>query len=68
MTPNLDLKKTYLIPAIVQPHGHGADEGLDSRRRLVVGRAKSTSNIFVVQNLQKMSIMTILVSYSQTRL
>jgi hypothetical protein len=42
---------THLVPAVVQPHGHGADEGLDAGRRLVVGRPETPPNILVVQHL-----------------
>ena len=41
----------YLIPAVVQPHGHRADERLHPRGRLVVGSTEPPSHIFVIQNL-----------------
>lgn len=37
-----------LVPAVVQPHGHGADERLHSRRALIVTRPKSSPNVFIV--------------------
>jgi len=40
-----------LIPAFVQPHGHGTDEGLHTCGRLIVRRAESASNVLIVQNL-----------------
>ncbi len=40
-----------LIPALIEPHGHGADEGLDSSGRLIVGCPKSPADIFVVEDL-----------------
>ena len=40
-----------LVPTLVQPHGHGADEGLDARRRLVVGGTEPTSDVLIIQNL-----------------
>merc|ERR1719335_1217362 len=40
-----------LIPALVQAHGHGADEGLHARRALVVGRAEAPADLLVVQDL-----------------
>ncbi len=40
-----------LVPPVVQPHGHGADEGLDSSRRLVVGGAEAAAHRLVVQDL-----------------
>jgi hypothetical protein len=39
-----------LVPALVQPHGHGADERLDARRALVVGRPEPPSHVLVVQD------------------
>ena len=40
--------KSHLVPTIIKPHGHRADEWLHSRCRLVVWRPESPSNIFVV--------------------
>ncbi len=40
-----------LVPALIQSHGHGADEGLHSGRALVVRRAETTYNVLVVQYL-----------------
>ena len=40
-----------LVPALVQPHGHGTDEGLHTGGRLIVRRAESASNVLIVQNL-----------------
>ena len=40
-----------LIPALVKAHGHGADEGLHTGRRLVVRSAESASNVLIVKNL-----------------
>ena len=40
-----------LVPALVQTHGHGTDEGLDSGGRLVVGSSESPPDALVVQNL-----------------
>jgi len=40
-----------LVPPVVQSHGHGADERLHPRRRLVVGRAEPPSHVLVVQYL-----------------
>ena len=37
-----------LIPTVVQSHGHGADEGLDARRRLVVRGPEAASDIFII--------------------
>ena len=40
-----------LIPALVESHGHGTDERLNTGRRLIVRSAETTSNVLVVQNL-----------------
>ena len=40
-----------LVPALVQAHWHGADEGLHTSRRLVVRSAESASNVLVIENL-----------------
>lgn len=40
-----------LVPALIKPHGHGADEGLNTRGGLVVGGAESSAHILVVQDL-----------------
>ena len=40
-----------LIPALVEPHGHGTDEGFDPRGRLVVGRPEAPADVLVVQHL-----------------
>ena len=40
-----------LVPAIVQPHGHGANERLHSRRALVIAGPESPPHVLVIQNL-----------------
>mmetsp|Transcript_16986 Transcript_16986/g.47431 ORF Transcript_16986/g.47431 Transcript_16986/m.47431 type:complete len:231 (-) Transcript_16986:199-891(-) len=40
-----------LVPALVQPHGHRANEGLHTGGRLVVGCAEPAAHVLVVQNL-----------------
>ena len=40
-----------LVPALVQPHWHCADEGLDPGRRLVVRRPESPSHVLIVEDL-----------------
>ena len=40
-----------LIPALVQPHGHCADEGLYPRGGLVVAGSEPPPHVLVVQNL-----------------
>lgn len=40
-----------LIPAVVEPHWHGADERLHSRRTLIVTGAESSSHVLIVQHL-----------------
>lgn len=43
--------KLYLIPSLIQSHGHGTYEWLDSGGALVVRRSESSSNVFVIQHL-----------------
>ena len=43
--------KLNLVPAFIESHGHGADEGLDSGGGLIVGGSESTSNTLVVKYL-----------------
>lgn len=40
-----------LVPAVIEPHGHGADEGLHPRRALIITCSKPPANIFIIQNL-----------------
>ena len=40
-----------LVPTLVETHGHGADERLDSGGALVVGGSESTSDVLVVEHL-----------------
>ena len=40
-----------LIPALVQPHRHGADEGLHSGGGLVVAGSESPPDVLVIQDL-----------------
>lgn len=40
-----------LVPAIVQPHGHGADEGLHSCCALVVTRPEAPPYVLVIEHL-----------------
>lgn len=41
-----------LVPSIIQPHWHGADEGLHARRALVVARSESSPDILIIQHLE----------------
>lgn len=43
--------KLNLVPAVVQPHRHGADERLHSSCALIVTRPKPSPNVFIVQHL-----------------
>lgn len=43
--------KLNLIPTFIEPHGHGADEGLDSGGALVVGGSEPSAHTLVVQHL-----------------
>ena len=40
-----------LVPALVQSHGHGADEGLHPGGALVVGGAEPPPDVLIVENL-----------------
>ena len=40
-----------LIPALVQPHRHGADEGLHSGGGLVVTRSESSPDVLIIEDL-----------------
>lgn len=40
-----------LVPAVVQPHGHGADEGLHTRGALIVTRSEAPPHVLIIQNL-----------------
>ena len=40
-----------LIPTLVQSHGHGADEGLDTGGGLVVTGSKSATHVLVIKDL-----------------
>lgn len=40
-----------LIPSLIQSHGHGANEWLYPRSRLVIAGPKATSYVFIVQDL-----------------
>lgn len=40
-----------LVPPLIQSHGHGADEGLDSGGALVVGGPEAPSNVLIVEDL-----------------
>ena len=40
-----------LVPALVEAHGHGADEGLDARGGLVVAGAEPPPDVLVVEHL-----------------
>jgi len=39
-----------LVPAVIQSHGHGADEGLDSGGALVVAGTEPPSHILVIKD------------------
>ena len=40
-----------LVPALIESHGHGADEGLDTGGGLVVGGTESATHVLVIKNL-----------------
>lgn len=41
-----------LVPAVVQPHRHGADERLHPRCALIVACPKPSPDVFIVQHLR----------------
>ena len=43
--------KLNLIPALIETHGHGADERLHAGSGLVVRGAETAAHILVIQNL-----------------
>ena len=43
--------KLNLIPAFIESHGHGADEGLDTSSALVVRGSESPAHVLVIKNL-----------------
>ncbi len=44
--------KLDLVPTVVQPHGHRADEGLDTGRALIVTRPEPPPHVLIVQYLK----------------
>jgi hypothetical protein len=40
-----------LVPALVETHGHGADEGLHAGGALVVRGAETATHVFVIEDL-----------------
>ena len=40
-----------LVPALIQTHWHGADEGLHTGGALVVGSSESAAHVLVVEHL-----------------
>ena len=43
--------KLNLIPALIESHGHGANEGLDTSCALVVRGSESAAHTLVIQHL-----------------
>jgi len=43
--------KLNLVPALVEPHRHGADERLHTSGRLIVGCSEASTNVLVIKNL-----------------
>jgi len=48
-----------LVPALIEPHGHRADEGLHSSGGLVVAGPESPPHILVIQNLLNKKIFNL---------
>ena len=40
-----------LVPALVEPHGHGADEWLDAGGGLVVGGPEAPADVLIIEDL-----------------
>jgi len=40
-----------LVPSFIEAHGHGTDEGLHASRGLVIGRAETTTDVLVIEDL-----------------
>ena len=43
--------KLDLVPALIKTHGHRADEGLDTRCRLVIGGTEASAHVLVIEHL-----------------
>mmetsp|Transcript_86266 Transcript_86266/g.230391 ORF Transcript_86266/g.230391 Transcript_86266/m.230391 type:complete len:215 (-) Transcript_86266:59-703(-) len=43
--------KLNLVPALVEPHRHGADERLHTSGGLIVGCSEASTNVLVIKNL-----------------
>ena len=43
--------KLDLVPALIETHGHRADERLDTRCRLVIGGTEASAHVLVIQHL-----------------
>ncbi len=55
--------KLDLVPAVVQPHGHRADEGLDTGRALIVTRPEPPPHVLIVQYLKSITHSHVCVIY-----
>ena len=40
-----------LVPTIIQPHGHCANEGFDSCGALVIACSETSTNVLIIKNL-----------------
>ena len=40
-----------LVPALIETHGHGTDERLDTGGRLIVRCTEPTSNVLIIEHL-----------------
>ena len=59
----------WSVSDLIQPHGHRADERLDARCALVVGRAESPADVLVVEhlNLEREVLLEVLEDHHEKR-
>lgn len=53
-----------LVPAVIEPHGHGADEGLHPGCALVVTCPEAPAHILIIQHLMQRKKTALLTSVS----
>jgi len=55
----------YLVPAVIQPHRHRADEGLNASCALVVAGTESPTYVLIIQYLYAASSPLTITLYSE---
>ena len=50
-----------LVPTVIEPHRHRADERLDARRALVVAGSETALHVLVIQHLSRMQTDNLLI-------